>query len=387
MKSRINVGILTFHASYNFGSVMQAYAMQKVINDLGFESTIINFRPMSQKDKYSLFPLYDGYKTILRNMLQLRFIWMKKRSNMLYEDFIQNTLNLTEECNTCADLKKLEDFDIYLAGSDQIWGYDIPEFMSSKEDIRPVYYLSYFKGYKFSYASSTGIATLDNLRKYAPLMLEFNALSTREESGSVIINKLTGRNVSTVLDPTYLLSHKEWFELALNQPCVESKYVLIYSLQGRRKVKMWKRLIDELLLNKDIKVITIIPFTPFEKSGTINRADAGPLEILNLFANAEYVFTDTFHGMSFAIHMRKSFTVFEEKQADFRKRNILKLLSIENRETNSIEDCLKMYGDKLDYSKIENVIEKNVHMSFNYIKEALCNYENNQKNVYAKKTI
>ena len=51
MKSRINVGILTFHASYNFGSVMQAYAMQKVINDLGFESTIINFRPMSQKDE------------------------------------------------------------------------------------------------------------------------------------------------------------------------------------------------------------------------------------------------------------------------------------------------------------------------------------------------
>lgn len=377
MKSRINVGILTFHASYNFGSVMQAYAMQKVINDLGFESTIINFRPMSQKDKYSLFPLYDGYKTILRNMLQLRFIWMKKRSNMLYEDFIKNSLNLTEECNTCADLKKLEDFDIYLAGSDQIWGYDIPEFMSSKEDIRPVYYLSYFKGYKFSYASSTGIATLNDLRKYAPLMLEFNALSTREESGSGIINELTGRNVSTVLDPTFLLSHKEWFEFALNQPCIiESKYILIYSLQGRRKAKIWKRLIDKLLLNHDIKIVTIMPFSPFEKVGTINRADAGPMEILNLFTNAEYVFTDTFHGMSFAIHMRKSFTVFEEKQADFRKRNILKLLSMESRETNNIEDCLKMYDNKFDYSKIEDVIKKNVDMSLEYIKKALCDYRN-----------
>lgn len=94
----------------------------------------------------------------------LKHINGKRQANRKYENFINTKLKLSEEINYVEQLKSFANrYDVYLAGSDQIWGYDIPEFISSNEDSRSPYFLSFTDGYKVSYASSTGIATFNEL--------------------------------------------------------------------------------------------------------------------------------------------------------------------------------------------------------------------------------
>lgn len=371
-----NVGIITFHASYNFGTVMQAWSTQKVVLSLGYQSEIINFRMYSQKDKYSIFPLKSGIKTILRNLIQIRYIKQKHKSNKKYEDFITAKLYLTEEYNTIEELRKVKKFDIYLAGSDQIWGYSIPEFVNEKVDVRGAYYFNFIDGYKISYASSTGMATFQQLLRYKSDMDKFQCIAVREEQGKKIIEKITKKDVCVVLDPTFLITHKEWKEIAQKQKRVcDEKYILIYSLQGIKKAKKWKKLIEILREKEQIKFVTICPFAPITGKGIYNYISAGPKEILNLFAYAQYIFTDTFHGMSFSIHFRKPFTVFEDTEADFRKKNLLQMFQMEDRETNKMDRCLEQYSFGLEYSGIEQRIDKKIKESQLYLKNALNAYK------------
>lgn len=369
-----SVGLITFHASYNFGSVMQAWATQKIVSEMGYDCEIINFRTKIQKDKYSVFPIKMGYKQILRDIVQIPWIGDKYRSNKKYEKFIQNKLVISKEYNTVEDLKTAKKYDIYLAGSDQIWGYHIPEFDYSKIDVRGIYYFNFVDGYKISYASSTGTATSELLQSYVEYLKKFSHLAVRESIGQQVIGNLTGQKPSVVLDPTYLISSKAWCEIANSIPRkYEDKYVLIYSLQGMKKAKKWKELIGQL--PSYIKIITVVPFSPVTGKGIINRADAGPIEILSLFANAEYVYTDTFHGMSFAIHFRKPFTIFEDTDSDSRKRNIMKIFSLSDRETNLIDSAVEMFSSLIDYDSREHLISSKVVESLDYLKNALGDYE------------
>lgn len=368
------VGVMTFHASYNFGTVMQAWATQRTVENLGYECKVINFRPVSQKDKYSLFPLHSGYKLIIRNILELPHIRERYRANKLYERFIIRRLKITQEVNTLEELNTIEPFDIYLSGSDQIWGYHIPEFDTAKEDIRKAYYFSFANGYKVSYASSTGVATYENLLPYQKLLRKYTYLSTRETRGQEIISKLSGKNVKTVLDPTYLISHEMWMKYAAKIPRQhEGDYILIYSLQGLKKAKKWKQIIEQN--GRGIDYVTIVPFAPVTGRAIDNRANAGPEEILNLFANAKYILTDTFHGMSFAIHFRKDFTVFEDTEADFRKRNILSMFDLSERETNEINTCVQMISRHIDYKQREKKLSEEISKSKDYLNRALSGIE------------
>lgn len=367
------VGLITFHASYNFGSVMQAWALQHTVEELGYGCDIINFRMGAQKDKYSLFPLHGGIKLVIRNILQIAYIGQKWSSIRKYEAFITQRLHITEELNTMSETgSRMWDYDIYLAGSDQIWAHTIPEFVASQEDTRKAYYFSFVDGYKISYASSTGEATYEELMPYKSLIDNFSYIAVREGKGKDLIERLIGRKVETVLDPTYLISHEEWCRIAARfQNPSGKKYILIYSLQGRKKAKWWREAIRILYNKLGLDVVTVVPFSPINGEHIINRVDAGPEDILSLFANAAYILTDTFHGMSFAIHFRKQFVLLETGQADYRKKNILDKFNLMQRITYSAEECCGRITETIDYRLIESQITKEINHSREYLKEAL----------------
>lgn len=365
--------MITFHASYNFGSVMQAWALQNIVEELGYECDIINFRMKTQKDKYSLFPIHGGWKLIVRNTLQIGYICQKYSSNRKYETFITKRLHVTDEINTMSELiNHVWNYDIYLAGSDQIWAHTIPEFTASREDTRSAYYFSFVDGYKISYASSTGEATYEELEPYKNLMDNFSYIAVREEKGRELVERLIGRKVQTVLDPTYLISHDKWCEIANRfKFSLRGKYILLYSLQGRKKSRWWREVIEKLHRKLGLDVVTVVPFSPITGKHIQNRADAGPEELLYLFANASYILTDTFHGMSFSIHFRKQFVLLETGQADFRKSNVLKKFNLMQRVTYSIDECCRRIVENIDYSVIENSISKEVDYSRKYLEKAL----------------
>lgn len=376
-----SIGILTFHASHNFGSVMQAWATMTIIKNMGdFCVEIINFRPKSQKDKYSVFPMRSGIKVMLQNIFNLRFIIKKYYSHTKYERFINTQLNTTKEINETKDLASLKRYDIYLSGSDQIWGYNIPEFVTSKEEIRDVYYFNFTKGYKISYGSSTSISTQEELDRFKNYLRDYSHISVREESGQKIVQALTNKTVQVVLDPTYLISHTQWIKQAsLIQRVVEGEYYLIYSLQGLKKAKRWKKLIRIIQQNENIKFVTIVPFAPISGKNIIEKTDAGPEEILNLFANAKFIFTDTFHGLSFSIHFRKPFVLYEMQEADYRKRNILNMFNLSERETVDMNTCLALLSQGMSYAKVEPIIEQAVAKSEKYLYHALTSSKGYEK--------
>ena len=371
----MKIGLLTFHASHNFGSVMQAWATQKILNEMGYVSEIINFRALSQKDKYAVFPFRSGWKVIARNLAQLKYIKQKHSYYYKYENFINHNLYLSKELNHVSQMRAIgESYDLYVAGSDQIWGYRVPEFVSSKEDIRGIYYLNFTSSPKISYASSTGASALEELSQYRNLLNEFEHISVRESAGKMLLEKILGREVSVVLDPTYLITHDTWCSLANKREALcNEKCILIYTLQGRKKANKWKQLINSLptAVRTKYDIVTISPFVPIEGHGIRNLAFAGPEEILNLFCNAKFIYTDTFHGMSFAIHFHKQFALFEDAYADERKRNILAQLNLQQRETNDIYQAQHLLDLKIDYQKIIEILKVEAEYSKRYLQGAI----------------
>ena len=141
------IGCVTFHASHNYGSVLQAYALQEYIkkNFKEVDFKIINLRLPAQREMYA----FPKKKTSTKNRL-FQFINYKalKSKYQKFELFINNVLNVTKEYTSEKDID--EAFDIYLSGGDQIWNPICKDFSW-------LYYLDNIKnGIKISYAPSMG---------------------------------------------------------------------------------------------------------------------------------------------------------------------------------------------------------------------------------------
>lgn len=118
------VGIITFHAAHNYGSMLQAYALQQTISNMDFLCEIINFRTQRQKDMYCLdFERGSVYERVKRFFIQLPYVSGLLDKHRLFEDFLQKELVLSEkEYSTLQELEKANfSYDYYISGSDQIW--------------------------------------------------------------------------------------------------------------------------------------------------------------------------------------------------------------------------------------------------------------------------
>ena len=137
-----------------------------------------------------------------------------------------------------------------------------------------------------------------------------------------------------------------------------------------KKKKIWKGLIKKLYTS-GYSFVTVSPFAPISGNNIIERSDAGPLEILELFKNAAYVFTDTFHGMSFSIHMRKSFCLLEARAIDDRKADVLSMLGLESRVCYSIDKASQLFQEAIEYKAIENILEEQRQISLEFLRDSI----------------
>lgn len=152
----MKAGIITFHGAYNYGAVLQAYALQQFLLSLNIECEIINFRTRSQMDFNSLYPKRNGVKSILKNLLMLKYDSERRDRKNLFEKFINENLYLTKNLyETEKNLYELNNImDVFITGSDQIWN------TNKKADINKAYFLNFVdsKKNKIAYAASIGSA-------------------------------------------------------------------------------------------------------------------------------------------------------------------------------------------------------------------------------------
>lgn len=369
----MRAALLTFHGSHNFGSVFQAYGLKRRIEAFGVDCDIVNFRPKAQLDKYSLVPRMYGARATVKSLAKLPHFRQLSRSSEKYESFISNHLVSTPAFSTMSCFSDFPEYDVYVTGSDQVWGYSIPEFVRSDEDIRPAYYYAFTEGKKVSYASSTGEATAAQLAPYASLMKKYSSLSVREEGSVGVVEELTGRGVTCCLDPTFLVPRDEYCELAsfCRSDRFPKGYILLYSLQGVRIHREWMALANSVSLRLGIPVLSISPFCARSSRFVTPIYDAGPLDILDLFANASLVLTDTFHGTLFSIHFSKNFVAFEPGRDDPRIKDVLRRVGLLERIAHDPDRGLELAEIPIDYAASDALKSKEIAQSEEYLRTAL----------------
>lgn len=371
----MKVGILTFHGSHNHGSVLQAYATQKTVEKLGYDTEIINFRMESQKMYYSLYPRGYGMRLLGQDLLMLPFHIKRRNRADKFESFIKR-MNLSgPEMKNREELQSIVDrYDIYIAGSDQIWSNRIPELIRSNEDYTGVYFFDFATNDKprIAYASSVGEITYNELLGKQIWLEKFCSISTREQYGVELLKRIVNKDIELVLDPTFLLNKNQWSSISGKKRLIEEPYIFLYSLHGLKHGIKWGKTLAEFGKRTGFRIVAVSPFFPITVPGIRNIIDAGPLDFLNLVKNAELVFTDSFHGTAFSINMNKPFYSYIGKNTgDNRKLGIMKCFGLEGRALESLEDIVGITDYKLNYNEYNQLIDNSREKSREWLRSNL----------------
>lgn len=365
------IGQLTFHASHNYGSVLQAYALSKELQLLGFQTEFINLRPESQKQAYKIIRKSD--KGIHRLFRYLIYPILAKRARE-YERFITRVLPISsKEYSSTEELKKeIFNYDVYLCGGDQIWN-------PVCQDFETAYYLQFLNekdcAKKIAYAPSFGRAEFDKktMKKISNWIEKFDSISVRELSGANLVRRLTNKNIQMVCDPVILLKKSEWEKLAV-RPKYKRPYILVYFLEnnhGSRSLTEYLRKItgyDVVIFNEYIRDF----IKPYHKAYS-----ASPEEFVGLFMNASFVYTNSFHGTAFATIFEKPFisAIAENQESavnnnDSRKIDYLKKIGLEDR-LYTTGTPTREYLLNIDYSQASKTLYEFRKESLEYLTNAL----------------
>ncbi len=332
------MALITYHSAYNFGSVLQAYAMEKIISRVGHEVKIINYRIPFQKKYYGLLGYGSGIRGIVKKFMMLQDVMLRKERAHKYEVFIQN-LSLTNEVNSPSSLEDYaKEFDVYISGSDQIWNLHSNEFIKSGIEYMMPYLLSFTDKKKISYASSLVNMTDEELGLIKKELEKFEYISCREKEASQRIEELIHKKVNTVLDPTLLVDCKDW-ENMIDTPNDYRDYVFYYSLKDFKSIKKDLKLLAKLTENKRLTVVAVTPLIPrIRMRGVINVINTGPKDFLRLVRFSKYVITDSYHGVLFSIIFKKDFYYINNPDGDkgVRANYILSELNFKNRSLQNI---------------------------------------------------
>lgn len=368
------VGIITFHASHNYGSMLQAYALQQIILGMGYDCEIINFRSVVQKEMYKpIFMRGTLYGKCVRFIIQLTYALGILKKYWLFEKFLKEDLILSsKEYSTLEDLKNADfNYDYYISGSDQIWNVQARDFNYA-------YFLPFVKfGKRIAYAPSLGsnsdIKTCKNFNNILNSLRKYDAISVRETIGSQYIESLIKRSVTTVLDPTLLLNPQIYNKLIDNKPLIKGEYVLIYSpWTCSEKVYTMAYLLGKKYNKRVVLSQGLRTKEEMLKWGRKLKiyAAVGPKEFLNLCKNASVICCDSFHAVVFSILFKKCFFVFDGMN-DNRISNLLQITNLQNRSFSSSDDYLSAPLN-INYTNALNNLEIERRKSVEWLRQNLC---------------
>lgn len=342
------IAILTFHSAYNYGAVLQAYALQEYCNKNLGDTQILDYHNSDIDKSYSK----PCFKDLVHNPKRFFFRWIQstlfKKKNLCIDHFRKEYLRLTRRYNLNNIKMANCESDIFITGSDQVWnhliiGRDTTFFLDFTEPQKKT----------CSYAASIGV---DNIPEefawlYKNAITHIQTISVREKTGVQALASIGVNDVEVMPDPTLLLAKEQWESLAVN-PNVKGKYILVYKITKADKLLKFAKMLSK---RTGLPVIYI----PNDlKSGIIGKLklNVGPMEWLGYIKNAEYVVTNSFHGSVFSILFgRKFFSEVSEKvnPSTSRLLNLLSLFGLEDR-------IISRFTDDMAEKELPNAIIKDV---------------------------
>lgn len=361
-----NTAIITWITYYNFGTFLQAYALQKYLIDLGVKNAILNDSSIIKnninikyKFKKFLKSLYDtNYRKYERS---------KRKSNILFENFKSIILNVDSNILDISFVNAK--YDTFICGSDQIWN----PFSLENPSVE-FYYASFTRKNKIAYAPSLGVSEVPQRfkEKLKKLTYNFDFLSSREQQGVDILHELTGKEVVKVVDPTLLLNSRQWNILLQKDNACNEKYVLAYFLTPNN---IFINAASEYAHKKGLRLKMFFMHESYYRYNC-DLITAGPIEFLHYVRDAEYLFTDSFHGTIFASIFHTQFFTFKRFKQTPRSQNsrvegLLDMMGVSERLLDE-ETYSKIYNLKdVDFTYIEINLAPFINKSKEYIKKAL----------------
>ena len=343
-----NIGILTFHASHNYGSMLQAYALQTYLERQGCVVTIINFRGLAQKTMYGR-PGKLLSKKVLKNLVTNPHLFLQNVGKWKkFEKFMNERFHLSRKLERLDEIEhvvnKELDLEGIITGGDQIWNMSCIDFSIA-------YYLPFKTPHtrRIAYAPSLGDENswfpvyYDSILK--ALVSDFDFPSVRETNASLYLSEITGRTIPSVPDPTLLLDKIDYLLLAGEKPLIKGKYLFFYSPFSNNDVSNF---VSFYAKKRGVRVVSSNKRNNRHEKDFFAYNNAGPIEFLNILVNAEMVLGDSLHLAIFSILFHKPFFI------------------ISSRPQNRIKDLLELYKLSSRYIILENGTELDDEMQIDW---------------------
>lgn len=376
----MKIGILTFHKSINYGSVLQAWATMNLLEKEGYDVEICDYEPKSLSNLYNLYLNGKGIKTIIKNMLRMPIIKYKRNQQKQFENFRNDFLKLSDFSLTVDENYSIleKKYDCIFCGSDQIWNVHAA-------DCDDIFFLPNVGIKKIGWSVSINNTDFTEPRCNSELknwISDFDFISCREESGTNKIKSFIGNNheVFTFLDPTLMHAKEDYYPIC-NERIIDVPYIFLYKVwSGKDSFKIVSKLGEKL----NMPVYTLFMYSNIlamckVQFGGINvvKMCTSPKDYLSLIKYAEYVITDSFHGTAFSLIFEKKFLCVKERNSDGKERqderinNILSVLGLTERYVNIDDISNYPIMTEIEYQKVTERRLKIASDNINMIKKVL----------------
>lgn len=350
----------------NYGSALQSWALCQVIEKLGFNTKLVDYCPQMMENRDILNPIKHMWDTDddSRRNLELSMPAIKTNYHK-FDTFYNKRFQKTDKTYFCKNFEEItsnEKIDGFVCGSDTIFCIDE---WNGFEDAYFAEYKCMKNGYSVSYAASFGDAHF-NEKSYETLknkLSNFKALGIRENRMIHFIKENTSVPVFRTIDPTLLLSKKDYENITA--PRLEKeKYLLLYARRYNKKMFDYA---DKLAEENGWKVIDIS--LRAENAYKHRMAyDAGVEEFLSLVKNSEYVVTNSFHGLIFATQFERPFVAFSRESGDSKIAELLDIFGLQDR---LLIDGNETINDDIDFNIVHERISNSRIDSISFLQQEL----------------
>lgn len=368
----MKIGIMSMQRIPNYGSLLQAYSLKRIIESLGHNVVFVDFR--IEPDVYQRRNPFIFIKCRIKNIKKryfnknkvMAFIMSKVQKEYQHKNIFSS---FYRQLGIDANYHYRTKVDMLIIGSDEVFnclqhgesvGYALELFGKKNRAKRVI-----------TYAASFGSTTIEGLEKHKvkkqiQKMLErMDDYSVRDENSYAIVKELTNRDVKRHLDPVLIggIEFEKW------KPCNRTGFLVLYGYYLRFSKEECEKII-EFAHRRDLIVIALGE----EQLLFDEHIPCNPDELLGYFENADCVVTDTFHGSIFSIIMHKNFVTLPRKGENGAGGNeqkigsLLKKLGLEDRTCYNINTLSEIMEKPINYNEVDRIRTEEKELSVSYLR-------------------
>lgn len=371
----MNIKVITRHGPTNYGSLLQSIATQSVLEKLGHKCYIIDYQRTDERG-LKMIKTQVAQKAGWGNNFIKKFVYILLRypteihAQKRFDKMRRFYLNMTNRFSTHEELQQIKG-DIFITGSDQVWGPTITGEYDS------AYFLSFVEEgiNKIAYASSFGRNdfTPQILKDYQNLLSKYNNITVRENSAVTLLHDLGLSCKGQVLDPTLLLDKFAWCnKMGLDdiESPIKGKYVLVYQIHSDPNLNSYAK---KFTKHVGLPLYRVSAYLHHCNRGGNFKYCPDVKDFLAMIKNCTYFITDSFHGTAFALNFNKDFIeILPNNKTGSRNQSILQLTGLTDRIITDYED-FSIANKSIDYNKVNVIFNFEREKSISLLKEMIEN--------------